>query len=58
MGWNSEASTHIVGAPPRLPPVQCGWVGARYSISLTQMLRKLMGSLLSPWAWSLMGAAV
>jgi hypothetical protein len=27
-----------------------------YGSSRTQMLRKLSGSLLSPWAWSLMGA--
>lgn len=41
-------------------PAACeedNWRPARsYSISLTQMFLKLMGSLLSPCAWSLIGA--
>jgi len=32
------------------------WGAAAYGSSRTQMLRKLMGSLLSPCAWSLMAA--
>ncbi len=43
-------------SPPSLRSGARGVIFNFYGSSLTQMLRKLIGSLLSPWAWSLIGA--